>query len=359
MSRIGITYHEVKEAIAELQGRQKNPTVDNIREVLGTGSKSTIARFLREWRAQHHLANDSDGRLPADLLAIVNGLWDTLRAKAEAEIDQYRQESDTQMAHLQQQLTESKQVEATLRHNLHTQEEQLHLKVEESHHLKATLLAEEQEKIRLIERVASLELRHQEHQVENQRLHQLLKHMQDNLEHYQAAIQQLREEQALLIEKQQMEYEQRLSQLLTQANVAISEKASLQILHDQLLKGHDSLTLEYKSQLTKLTETGSQLESLKIVYDTFQHEHELLKEQYQAQATQLLSQQHALMELRLNITSKDEKIFSLEEGLVKATDKIEILRHDTQFALQEKSNLEGQLKQMQAILSSRNMQAVG
>jgi hypothetical protein len=37
MSRIGITFEEVKKAIAELQGKQKNPTVDAIREILGTG----------------------------------------------------------------------------------------------------------------------------------------------------------------------------------------------------------------------------------------------------------------------------------------------------------------------------------
>jgi hypothetical protein len=86
MSRIGITFEEVKKAIAELQGRQKNPTVDGIREILGTGSKSTIARFLREWKAQHGLHCNDDGRLPSDLLGIVNGLWDALRNKADTQI---------------------------------------------------------------------------------------------------------------------------------------------------------------------------------------------------------------------------------------------------------------------------------
>jgi chromosome segregation ATPase len=50
--------------------------------------------------------------------------------------------------------------------------------------------------------------------------------------------------------------------------------------------------------------------------------------------------------------SKDEKIASLEDNVAKANDKIEALRHESQFALQEKSNLEGQLKQMQIMLSS-------
>lgn len=101
MSRIGITFEEVKKAIAELQGRQKNPTVDAIREILGTGSKSTIARYLREWKAQHGLSRDSDSRLPSDLLGIVNGLWDALRNKADIQIDSYRQESDIKLIQLQ------------------------------------------------------------------------------------------------------------------------------------------------------------------------------------------------------------------------------------------------------------------
>lgn len=92
MSRTGITYQEVKKAIAELQGRQKNPTVDNIREILGTGSKSTIARFLREWKAQQGLGSDNNSQLPSDLLGIVNGLWGALQHKADTQIEHYQLE---------------------------------------------------------------------------------------------------------------------------------------------------------------------------------------------------------------------------------------------------------------------------
>ena len=42
MSRTGITYQEVIEAITKLQERGKIPTVDRIRNQLGTGSNRTI-----------------------------------------------------------------------------------------------------------------------------------------------------------------------------------------------------------------------------------------------------------------------------------------------------------------------------
>ena len=56
------------------------------------------------------------------------------------------------------------------------------------------------------------------------------------------------------------------------------------------------------------------------------------------------------IELQLNIKSKDERIASLEESVVRGDNKVEALRHENQFALQEKANLEGQVKQMQAML---------
>ena len=41
-------------AAAELTQDGKNPTVDSVREALGgTGSKSTIAPFLKRWKEEH------------------------------------------------------------------------------------------------------------------------------------------------------------------------------------------------------------------------------------------------------------------------------------------------------------------
>lgn len=351
MSRIGITFDEVKKAIAELQGRQRNPSVDNIREILGTGSKSTIARFLREWKAQHGLASDSDGRLPSDLLGIVNGLWDTLQHKADVQIDLYRQESETKSTQIQQQLVQARQLEASLRQNIHTMEEQLHQQNEEMQQLKARLITESHEKIKMTERAASLELRCQENHAENQRLHQLLKHVQGNLEHYQTATQKLREEQSLILEKHQHGYEQRLSQLLAQVHAVTSENATVQAQHDQLTKAHKSLIAEHKELSAQYIGLQRQQEHTNAEYEKIQYRHDELKNQKQMQASEQAAFQKTAIELQLNIKSRDEKIASLEGAIARANDKIETLRLENQFALQEKANIEGQLKQMQTMLS--------
>lgn len=69
MGRPGITYHDVINATQQLQGQGKSPTIENIRFLLGTGSSTTIAMHLRQWKAQqgatHAIA--SKEQLPAEL----------------------------------------------------------------------------------------------------------------------------------------------------------------------------------------------------------------------------------------------------------------------------------------------------
>lgn len=52
MGRSGISYLDVAQAAHELQEKGLNPTVDRVREVLGTGSKSTIVPHLKHWKSQ-------------------------------------------------------------------------------------------------------------------------------------------------------------------------------------------------------------------------------------------------------------------------------------------------------------------
>ena len=48
MARAGVNYHDVAQAAVELKAKGLRPTVDRIREFLGTGSKSTPRRCLSD-----------------------------------------------------------------------------------------------------------------------------------------------------------------------------------------------------------------------------------------------------------------------------------------------------------------------
>ncbi len=205
MGRIGISYQDVAAAIPKIQAQSKSPTVDNIRVVLGTGSKSTIARLLREWKQQQGLANGDDGSLPSELLIMVKELWLRLQTKADNAIDSHQQECDETLHEMRQQLNLYKAKDTEWQSRLQSLEEKLHQQNVENKHLNAALIIEQQEKIKITERAESFQSHQLGGQSENERLHQLLKNAQANLEHYQTETQQLRSEQEIIIEKQRQE----------------------------------------------------------------------------------------------------------------------------------------------------------
>lgn len=346
MGRNGVTFHDIADTVPKLIEQRKTPSIDNIREYLGTGSKSTIAKLLREWKAQQGLRPEDDSHLPPDLTEIVKLLWDRLRQKADTQIANERQAFDAKITETQQQYHQEHRLHKDLQRKHHALEEQLHQQTEENKQFKATLIIEQQEKVKLTERVASLESRRQENIAENERLHQLLKHAQDSLEHYQTATQQVRQEQSLLIEKQRGEYEQKLIQWQTQAQTAVNEKSIFETRYQQLHQVHEVLEKAHNALVL-------QQSPLKIAHDQLQQDHKKLSQQYQQQAQQLETKQHAIIELQVTLKTDANKIAGLEETLKKANDKIDTLRHELLFVSQEKANLEGQFKQLQTMLPGR------
>ena len=346
MGRNGVTFHDIAETVPKLIEQRKTPSIDNIREYLGTGSKSTIAKLLREWKAQQGLRPEDNSHLPPDLTELVKLLWDRVRQKADTQIKNERQEFDAKITEIQQQYHQEHKLHKDLQQQHHALEERLHQHIEDNKQLKATLVIEQQEKVKLTERVASFETRRQENIAENERLHQLLKHAQDSLEHYQTATQQVRQEQSLLIEKQRGEYEQKLIQWQAQAQMAVNEKSIIETQYQQLRQTHTTLEEVHNTLVL-------QQSPLKIVHDQLQKEHEKLSQQYQQQAQQLEAKQHTLIELQVTLKTDAHKIAGLEETIKKANDKVDTLRHELQFVSQEKANLEGQFKQLQTMLPGR------
>ena len=68
MARPGISYEQVATVADALVGQGEKPSIQRIRERLGTGSPNTIHRHLKTWRAAQapteRRAIRSSGRLP-------------------------------------------------------------------------------------------------------------------------------------------------------------------------------------------------------------------------------------------------------------------------------------------------------
>ncbi|MFZ9036289.1 MAG: DNA-binding protein [Francisellaceae bacterium] len=60
MARPGLSYEDVVAAIEKLLDNREKPSINRIREVIGSGSPTTISRYLKEWRTKAMQSNKED-----------------------------------------------------------------------------------------------------------------------------------------------------------------------------------------------------------------------------------------------------------------------------------------------------------
>ena len=90
MARIGITYEEVELTAEHLLQEGVEPTIERIRSTLGTGSNTTISKYLKEWRSVRLKANPNilpALKTPPDPVnQAVARVWQQLQEENEAKI---------------------------------------------------------------------------------------------------------------------------------------------------------------------------------------------------------------------------------------------------------------------------------
>lgn len=87
MARIGITYEQVNAIANAIVGEGMRPTIDSIRQRLGTGSPNTIHRHLTAWRAAKPVQVEQKIELPPSILAAIAAEIERAQAAAKAEIE--------------------------------------------------------------------------------------------------------------------------------------------------------------------------------------------------------------------------------------------------------------------------------
>lgn len=344
MARGGVTFTEVDEAARYLQGLGRNPTVDAIREHLGTGSRTTLAEHLKRWKS---LQADGEGRLPQPLLAVVTGLWDSLQSLAAQHVQENQSIAHLEVTALQAQLQTAQQTEIKLTKELHQLQETSDAGRRVKSELDAQLQAAERSYDKLNATYQPVLEQLDNAKQENQRLHQLATQIQANLEHYQQAIQQQQQEQNLAKEKQYAIYAQELTQLKTLLDDANSrffqsEKAlaaNQSQLHETQ-KNHNELTNRYEIVAAKNHEIERALTQLTVHADYQQ-------KQAEKNERNLSAERHSHSQLQQRVTVFAEQLQRAQSDLRQAEDKVETLRQEKLFLSQEKAQIDGVLKQLQ------------
>lgn len=92
MARVGVDYETIKQTAIKLLSQGLAPSVQKIREALGTGSNTTIAEHLKVWRDEyakktiHHLP----ANMPKELISTFEVLWQTAMEHAQNQLAEYK-----------------------------------------------------------------------------------------------------------------------------------------------------------------------------------------------------------------------------------------------------------------------------
>lgn len=114
MARSGVQYEDVLGAIESLQTRGEAPSVQKIREVLGTGSFTTISDHLREWRMRRESSREQPASqaMPEPVQRLAESLWHKAQEAAGEALAEYRERADRRVAEAQDAMQEAqRQVE--------------------------------------------------------------------------------------------------------------------------------------------------------------------------------------------------------------------------------------------------------
>lgn len=102
MARIGIDYELVKQAAIKLLSQGTAPSVQKIREILGTGSNTTIAEHLKVWRDEYakKTTHYLPANMPKELISTFEVLWQTAMEHAQNQLAEYKKtvESECEIA---------------------------------------------------------------------------------------------------------------------------------------------------------------------------------------------------------------------------------------------------------------------
>jgi len=347
MARPGVTYFDISRAAEAVKAQGNDPTIDRVREQLGTGSKSTIAPLLKQWRSNNEPnMPEAETGLPADLINAVKSLRDSIQEASQEAIEQAKQDYHSQVQTLEQRLKdkESELIQALDRE----QEQRLKFSELESNykeleskfdHLQALHTEIESDRNVLRARTQELKERTSELKEENRAV-------RDHFEHYQQRTADDRQ-----LERNQFQSQlrglQSQTDILTSQLVQIQrEKKDYRLQHEQAQERAKGLTTE--NQELKLN-LGSLKEQLKI-----------LAADCERKASELLKSEEKFTLMRADYIDQKERLAgqsatlaSVEAELKQARKNAERLDAENKAILAEKAVLQGRLVQLQDSISGR------
>lgn len=349
MSRPGITYHDVADVAQQLIAQGKNPTIESIRALTGTGSSTTIANHLKVWKNKQEDRRFlcAKENLPEEIVLTMKGLWERVITQAEEQVMVIEQGFN-------QTLIELKTHNQTLQEdNHHWQQQHQHLKREKEGLVSDKLALEqivrhlEDEKITTqgVQEKLAQQLHDKQDRIDE--LSRLSQQAQANLEHYRETSREQRITEQHHHENVQSQLEQTIQQLGQELIATKQEKATFEKHSHQAMLENDVLKmqqikLEIQSELlmTRLTEALNELAKKTQEQSDCQNQLQTLQAKQEEQA-------QSLIELKTQNGILLKQTETMNTDCHHLREQNQLLSHEKWTLGQEKAQLMGQLVQFE------------
>jgi len=99
MARPGVEYESIERIARQLLSQGQHPSVQKVRDILGTGSNTTIAKHLKTWQTSFDVSRTPHlpESVPEDLMNPLDDFWALAVAKAESKYQKYKTELEAQI----------------------------------------------------------------------------------------------------------------------------------------------------------------------------------------------------------------------------------------------------------------------
>ncbi|MFJ4347634.1 DNA-binding protein [Pseudomonas sp. NPDC089401] len=256
MARGGVNLAVVQKARNSLLMRGVYPSIDAVRVEIGnTGSKTTIARYLKQLESPGSEANPRE-RMSGALRGVVESLLDQVQEEgsqafleARAEFEQERKLMVSRTEALETELDE-------LKLRFSAQGDVLTAQTEELKTTQSTLQTEITRNARLSQSCTDLEVRVLEKDGQIQSLEQKHTHAREALEHYRASVKEQRDQDLSRHESQVYQIQQELT-VIQQTLMVKQEEIS------RLIRDNERLIGESRQQTKEVSQQRDALERLK------------------------------------------------------------------------------------------------
>lgn len=333
MGRLGVTYADVAQSASKILHEGNNPTVDAVRTELGTGSKSTIAPFLKRWKLEQQgiIASATYKAMPESLSRLVNDLYGRLQQEAQLELEETTEKYDQEICTLKDSLANAnKRADEMEKLYLDAQDNQNKLK-NQLDELKSqqSLVLEES---RLLQTKLSstedwLQQRHEE--LKEQR--SIVQRVQESFAHYQTKVQEQREQERLSFDSEinrlrsSMHESQSELQQVQNENMALLDQAERLNQEYAVLKDQNAKKdVEINQYVKQIAELNSEISKIEGQVSILKQQLELSETKINDERTQvtildrkLAISDHQSSTYRTENAQLREKIASLEAELSK------------------------------------------